>query len=510
MVRPKGFQSSNILAALLVSWAVATHITFIVAVPDPIFQPDSGSYLDPALHILFGSSFALSVERTVGYPLFLSLLLKLVPHLWIVLIAQHSLALLSGFLSAFIYYRFIKNSLLSAAFVFFLSAALPVSVIFAHSILSETLYTFSLIFFVWLFLKAIENPSPLPSFLSGVCAACAALVRPVGRSLIAAGMLGLIVLSRARRGAGQRWLFAALGAASVLLAVSEFNWKTHGFFGIDQMSGPALFCSTARYLDLAQISDEKVRAILKICHDRHSGKMADGEWLYGSKDGPIQQLRGIYPEMSLYRLLNQLAWTAIQAHPFLFIADRFSLMVKFFWAYSAIPDIYLNREFTFFIYRGLLLFEKATAKTPSASTLTRYGPRETAAYFARIRPLLTHQVENPVGYLQSIDSQDVYRFSDVLLWWWPMQKGFWIVRWLPFLALFSGCGLCFLAETRTPAIFLLLVIGAHSFVSSLASFQDPRFADPIMPLYSILAVGGIQRLSLWTLSRLQNRGKIRE
>ena len=130
------------LCVFVMGWALAIHVSFLRAIPDPIFAPDSGGYVSPALHRLSGHSFDLNPERTPMYSIFLYGALRATHDFFGVLVVQHGLALVTGLIAGLLYYRYLRKSLIGTALLFFLSAALPLPAVYAHYILTENLYTF--------------------------------------------------------------------------------------------------------------------------------------------------------------------------------------------------------------------------------------------------------------------------------------------------------------------------------------------------------------------------------
>src|SRR4051812_31341505 len=97
-------------AALVTAYALWIHAQFLAVLPDPFFHPDSNGYLWPALDWLYGRPLQMATSRTLGYPLWIFLLLKISPHFKTLLIAQHALVLLASGLLGFLAYRFFKTS----------------------------------------------------------------------------------------------------------------------------------------------------------------------------------------------------------------------------------------------------------------------------------------------------------------------------------------------------------------------------------------------------------------
>ena len=480
-----------VFVAGLVAYALYLHAAFIVYVRDPIFSPDSIGYAQPAVSLLLGEGFKLDAVHTPGYPLFLYGVLWLTHSFLGVLIAQHLLAMVTGLLAGVFYYRFLWPSFSGAACVAFLTSSLPLPLIYAHYVLTETLYTFLLLVVVYA-VSGHRDRRVTADVRLGVWTTLAILTRPVGRSLL--GLLGVEPFLNAR--GAQAWRTAALrlgSAGALLLLFACWNRAQAGFFGLDRMKNVALFTTAAHYLDADRIADPNVRALLTPIYARHAADMPDGSWVYAAADGPVKTLEQAYAPNALNDVFGRLAWQAIRAHPWRFMADRLVIVFRFFWEAAEIPRYYLLPEASYFSYEGLRLYGSLADRVGTrAWSLLHYGPAESAAYFATLHFVPTGRRSGQLPFLPRSANDHAYAYDRVLKTW-PPFGGLWIcLRALPWVALLAAVLLYRNPKKRGVVTILLLTMGCHVAASTLAAWQDWRFVLPVLPLYWILVIAGIQ------------------
>jgi 4-amino-4-deoxy-L-arabinose transferase-like glycosyltransferase len=489
----------------LALYGLLIHGAFIAQVRDPIFSPDSVSYAEPAINLFFGKSYTLDAQRTPVYSFFLYIALKITRSFLGILIVQHAVAVMTGLIAGFLYYRFFRPSWLGAACVAFLSSSLPLPAVYAHYVLTETFYTFLFTGTVLLFLVGHTDRRRSLWALIGVLATMTILTRPTGRALIVILML-LPFLDAPKE---RHWKAIQYGAGTVtllLLLFSFWNYAHFGFFGLDRMKNIALFSTTARYLDPHKIKDPKVRDILLPVYAHHTAEeFQDGSWVYGSPDGPLRTLSRFYPDSQQQdALCSTLAWQGIRQQPIQFIVDRMKIIRDFFMRYAETPLYYLIPEGSYFVYQGLRIYgEIVDRSTPRAWALLHYGPEEATAYLTQMRLFPTGRPSGQLPFVPRSPGDTVYHFDRVLIWWRPLALLIRYLRFLPLFALAAASALRTRSKTRYPVLVLVLALGLHVAVSSMAAWQDWRFVVPVLPLYFILAVAGLQALTARFFQSLQ-------
>jgi hypothetical protein len=480
--------------AFIGAYALSIHTTFLQAIPDPIFQVDSGSYLDPVLCRLYAGTFALTPARSAGYPLFLLLLLSLTKSLYAVLWVQHFLLLSTGLLAAFLYYRVFYPSIITATLVFFFVSISPTALISAHSIMTETVYTWMACWGTLLLFLCLEKYRIGLWILLGVTVSLAIWIRPVGWSLAVACLTGL-AFHRPRLAAVRGFLSFALSTAILTGAISFYNLSHHGFFGLAQFTGLPLIGPTAHLLDVDRIPDPQLRQILTPFYRDQTMKLNDWDWVRYAPDGPVQAIaRADTYRQRLDWTLADLARLAIRQHPVRFLREQAVLFSDFILHRSAIPSIYLLQDYTMFVYRGLGLVDPYLRAYPLARRLIRHDVRESIPYVTFARQLLhaknQAEAERCLAHMQAVD---IYHYSNVLALLRPLRALFDNWRWLCVCALVSILLLGLRSGRRSPPVILLVIITLNIVLANVAD-PDGRYALPIEPLYIVLFAAGMEFL----------------
>lgn len=461
------------------------HVTFLSSIPDPIIQPDSISYLMPALRLLFHEPFGLSPSRTIGYPLFLFGILRCAPSLHFVMVVQHVLWVVTGTLAGLLYYRRFDRSPACAVLVAGLVAISPMGTVSAHAILTECLYTFMLVIATSTLLESTTDHRIAWAMVAGIALALTVWVRPTGLSLFVwVALLGL-----------RRWGRSLGLAAFILLATCAYRLHADGFFGLDRFAGISLFGTTARFLDVRTLRDPALIAALKPSYDAHVERLANSNWVRYGVDGPVAALRGTRDPIALNALLVRLSAKAVLSHPLGIALAQARAFIDFLSHRSAVPALVLDRDYTFFVYRGILLYVKSAAI---------YGPQAyallsppSAAFNKSIQRLMEMDGTSGVAQEQAIArwrAGDVYAYPRVLALWKPLRPLFGAMAGLPWLAVFVSVILLRDRATRFATVFLIGLIATHILATTLGGDGDLRHAIPLEPMYWILAIAGIRRM----------------
>ena len=334
--RKSAIRLSNLTGLLLIAWSMVLHITFLISVPDPVFQPDSGRYVALAIDNHYGLDAHGPLLRGPGYPSFLWIMLHLTHSFLGVLVAQHVLVLIMAAVMAYLYRRLIRRSFVESSLVFFACSAMPLPAIYAHMILSETLYTLLFTAAIMLLSYNGERGKNAIGIAASFLAVLAVLTRPTGIALIGAmGVMAAASFWKTRT--LSRWAYNTFTAGMLLLSICLYNRLARGFFGVDNSPGSALFCASAPYLDAGSIEDPALRALLEPIFTRNAARLTDGAWVYAAPDGPVEKLRVAYPPVEVDQIMRRLGLKAIKTHPFRYAGDRLGMFFEFFRSYTGIP-----------------------------------------------------------------------------------------------------------------------------------------------------------------------------
>ncbi len=214
------------------------------------FTRDSYEYNELAVNIAeHGYYMPVSKEpglrRTPGYPLYLAIIYKLFgvkPA-----IALFFQIILSGFIPVFIY---LNASLLlskrTAKIAAVISVFEPVSIIYANTLLSETLFVLFLLISTYFFIKTLKHKSTSALVLSALSAGVAIYIKPVG--LYLPFIYALLYLTVSWLSLKDRIKYAAKFVVIVALIVSPWiirNYISYGYKGFSSIQDINLYYERA-------------------------------------------------------------------------------------------------------------------------------------------------------------------------------------------------------------------------------------------------------------------------
>lgn len=203
---------------------------------------DSGAYIDLARSIVSGAGFSRDGGLTLftlfvpGYPLFLAASLFLFNSLWPALFGQ---IILSSFVPVFLF-RMSEYFSLSRRLAFLASAVValePHLVIFSIVYMSEALYGFLFVLFVFLFARFLKNNSFLDLALSGFFLGISIYVRPVSNYILFISLCIAAYQGWRSRIPWRSILFrCAVLSAIVVAVILPWMWRNYRYFGVWAMS----------------------------------------------------------------------------------------------------------------------------------------------------------------------------------------------------------------------------------------------------------------------------------
>jgi hypothetical protein len=464
----------SVLAAFCLS-AIGVHIDFLSTLPDPIFFPDSVGYLGPAIHWITDGLLRPPPFRTVGYPLFLGLLIRGTGTLYAVLLIQHLLALSTAVLSGWFSYRYCRASRPASILVFALAAALPRAVVYSHAIMAEILYGFFLVCGVFAFCEGLHQSSVKWSAVSAVFIWMSIVTRPVGKSVLLLLMLlsvyGMVLRPQVRR-VMSGFLISSL---FVGMMIGTWNRVYRGFWDVDQIGPIAAFGVLARFVDVPSIADPRVRETLApIYIEDHRDLFLDAGWVRSGAGGPGAALSKLIPDPKGYDdQIRSLCRQALFHHPFGVAQLIISQSAQIVFYLSRRPSKLIPLVYT--ISNSTARWGEFVRNVPAAKTMIVFRPEESARFFSDIarRRIYPFDCDTPAG---------------TFLFPWVFVVGV-----LPITSLLLSGILLYQSDTRMAASVLLLTIGGQIVAIALAG-ADARYTLPMEPLYLILAGGGLSAL----------------
>lgn len=228
------------IATLLVVGGAARFALF--ATTPPVLWPDSHVFDITARQILDGWWGSHDAYRTAAYPYFLAAFLAWgqTPAIGaLILVTQLELGLLTAVILYLVARRaFTPLVAFGGALLF---AVHPLELFYEMAVLTETLFTLTLMATLWCALRAYERPSWGRAATLGLMAAALVLVRPVAQWLIypvlATGALSV---------SGWRVRVRSAAVAAVCYAVPLMLWMAvnqheYGFFGVALGRGMGLY-----------------------------------------------------------------------------------------------------------------------------------------------------------------------------------------------------------------------------------------------------------------------------
>lgn len=163
---------------------------------------DTMSYLRPGLELIrhgcFCSGGLAEIDRTPGYPLFAMLTGGLWGNLTLTVMAQIVLGALCVLLAGKIAFAVFRNAGAARAATW-LMALEPLSVEYSIRVLSETMFVFLLLLFLWQLLRCVEELDRRNVAIAAVILAAMAYVRPIAYWLALPVAL-ILLMASARQG----------------------------------------------------------------------------------------------------------------------------------------------------------------------------------------------------------------------------------------------------------------------------------------------------------------------
>jgi len=468
----KGFWVRRAEAALLLL-AIAVHVRFLWIMPDPFFYWDSENYLKPVATFLSSGRWILPAEFTPGYPAFLLAILRWIPHFSAVLWIQHLLWLLGALVAGLIFYNMFSKSSLGFVVVVFLVAVLPRGIVYAHSIMTEVLFTPIAWASVLLFLMAWKNGRIVASIAAGIAMGIALLIRPTGQAWVVALLLASLLSWIRHPGALRIIAGFASGLLLVLGPISIYNYRLHGYVGTANFTGQNLYGGLAPFLDPSRVDDPRLRDILlPFTKPPLKEKMKSPGWVRYAPNGPVTAISKIVPNAAERdHLLLRLGLAAATHHPLQILWDQGSQFVRFYFLSCRHPTVGLTKEDV--TLSGFTFFKHIVNLYPQAGAFLAIPTSDAPRYF---------------HWMQTHPTYPYQPGPFPLFLVWPLV---WAVQLLPLLALCSVIAHLWMRVRRFEVLTIGLIIVCHILISNVGGGDmQVRYVVPLEPIYLVLTIAG--------------------
>jgi hypothetical protein len=385
------------LALVLFAVFLITHLPFFWYYPDVGLSQDSNSYLD-IVNTIRSGTWPHFIFRTPGYPLFIWLVTTFIDRWLAVVFLQSLLTFASALCLVYSIFRLRRPLALPAALAMcgFLGSA---QVMFYDiSLLSDSLYTSSLILSISFLLLAFGARAPPHFAVASALMALSILVRPAGLYLVVVYAIVLAYLLWNRCGWRPALAFAAPFPA-LILAFCAYNGATLGEFVISPFAEANYAGATVLFWERDPRLPARVNDALKGLPDSYRDQGITGEdldavraswdtdalfniytkaynrmiwsagWGSGTKFGADTYLhnRGYIRDVSMM---------AIRRHPVLYAKYVWVNMVKYFEGVGYKFDIYSSLAYR---TRGKLTGETRAFYSGGDGSLADSPPPASAA-----------------------------------------------------------------------------------------------------------------------------------
>jgi hypothetical protein len=293
-----------VLAVILLAVFLITRLPFFWYYPRVDLSLDSGSYLDIVNTMKVGV-WPHFIFRTPGYPLFVWLITSCVDRWLAVIFIQNLLSFLASLCLIYAVYRSWRHLALPAALAMCGFLGSSQVLIYDISLLSDSLYTSSIILAVAFLFLAFGRHRPAHFWAASALMAFAILVRPAGMyfAVIYAVVAGYLLWNRCLGGAVAGFLAPF---PAILLAFCAYNCATIGKFTISPFAEANLAGATALFWEPdPRLPDQANKAL---------GTLADSYRETGITQEDLAMVRTSWDPQLLFSIYakayNRLVWSA--------------------------------------------------------------------------------------------------------------------------------------------------------------------------------------------------------
>lgn len=228
----------------------------------PVFFPDSGDYVTPAITLLDHGHFGDMLKRTPGYPLFLSAIYFFGRGDLGTVLIQHLL----GMALIFLVFRMAsgRTPKIIVGILFLLDMNL---LLYEHTILSDLLFAFELTLIVYLLKTYFESQKGGYLLASGLLTGIGILTKPALK-LYPFVVVALLILFFIKKKLNYKKALAAIFSFLIpcMLLWSAWSLRNHikyGYFGLTPYLGFQLVGCVENFIDFSSPANSKIKEIYK-------------------------------------------------------------------------------------------------------------------------------------------------------------------------------------------------------------------------------------------------------
>lgn len=447
--------SELFLLLIILFFSLTVKLTVFIKVysttPSHIITNDFLSYEPPTKALLRAGRFAVSpdklhmpeTKRTPGYPVFIAAIYSIFGEDYLFIVIAQILISIGTILITYVIARTLWNSQAALLSALLLSLDI-ISIEYSQLLQTETLFTFLLLIGVLCGIRLILGIGGWRknAFFLGATLALAALVRPIGCYLAYPVLIGLFIFGKIIRG---RWREAALLIFLVALpwVVLVGGWQLRNFL----LTGDSEF------------SSNKGVALLKY---RAASIIAKRDNI--SNEAAVAKIIESLPEAKkmsqteLCDLYTRTALSIIRNHPLLYL----SLATR-----DAVFIMLSPEDSNFARYLGLI--ERSDLTVRPWRDIFKLSPAELIKRWLTDKPLQFAIFLFSMAYLFIVYTCAIYSLSRIIKVEGP---------------------------TLIAHIFILGVI-SYLLIITITTCPATRFRIPIMPLITIYAGDGLNRLLIY-------------
>lgn len=193
MMKHNYFKNKHILIVFCIALTARGFLFFLNRSYEPenvekIIRKDAKGYHEIATNLVNGRGYSpdnafLSMLRTPGYPLFITLFYRIFGiRPWIVIIAQIIMDSFSGIILMKVVHLLFKMKVALTAGI--LWSMDPFAIIYSNQLFSDCLFVFCVVVFIYLLIKFLKNGHKHNFFLCGFIGGLMALIKPVSLYLL--------------------------------------------------------------------------------------------------------------------------------------------------------------------------------------------------------------------------------------------------------------------------------------------------------------------------------------
>ncbi|NEN84298.1 ArnT family glycosyltransferase [Paenibacillus elgii] len=494
----KNRKKYNFLFYLILGLGFLVRIILVVDFPHGFFFNDSAGYMETASSLAKEMSLQTNLDRTPGYGVFIYLISVIFPYKsFFLVIVQH---LLGIYISILVYN--ILNSHINKYFSligFILIIFSPHLIIYEHTVLTDVLFTFILLLFVYHLNSTILSSKRLSIkrvFSWGIFVAILVMVRPAGYYLIPIVFVLIFLLGKFNKDTlkiiAKRCIMYCLPIIVVVLSWNLWNYSKYNYFGTTAINGLGLVLVAGNLIDVESTSTftqskEVVKNAVFKTNQQYNGELID-----------LAKFLGWDPNGVRIKLINSLPLKMNEG-------EKDQLL------FALTKEGVLNHPLNY-AYHFLHEFKKI------------YFHDMSYKYYSDIRGYLNYDSNNQEKRLMS--KEDIFKNSIIrsdadYFGYKNTSSNIMFNSIIPFLPSTFNIGIftiiCMISLSYVPfsslkyhtkvSIFIFASINiAHIIFNSLTNFAVDRYMLPVLPYLIIIGVIGLSSI-ITSLGSLNEKSK---